>query len=106
MKNDFCVVFITAPSLKEGKKIGRGLLEEKRAACVNVVNNVESLYWWDGKIENGAEVLLIIKTRKTHIKGIESWVKSHHSYSVPEVIALPVVGGSPPYLRWLEENLA
>lgn len=103
--SDFCVVFITASNWEEGEKIARGLLEEKKAACVNVVSNVVSHYWWENKIETGSEVLLIVKTRKTYVDTIATWVKAHHSYTVPEVIAVPIIGGGFPYLSWLGETL-
>lgn len=101
----FCVVLVTAPSLEEAKNIAKGLLEEKLAACVNVVNGVESFYWWEGKIENSAEVLLVVKTVTSRIRKIQEWVQSHHSYTVPEIIALPILQGSRPYLDWVKDSL-
>jgi len=105
MNSKYCVVLVTCPSEKEGSQIALGLLEEKLAACVNVVSRIKSYSWWQGTVENGVETLLIIKTRLSRIKRVESWVRKHHSYTVPEIIALPVVAGSRAYLNWLGENV-
>lgn len=101
MKKKYCVVLVTAPSRGEGRKIAKGLLEEKWAACVNVVNQVESFYWWKRKIERAREVLLLVKTMQSKVGGLEKWVRAHHSYTVPEIIVLPVSWGSRPYLDWI-----
>lgn len=105
MENKFCVVFITAPSLEEGKKIATGLVDAKLAACINLVPHIESVYRWEGKIEAANEVLLVAKTTMEKFKKLETWVKAHHSYTVPEIITLPITAGSSPYLQWLQESL-
>ncbi len=105
MKDDFSVILITAPTAEEGKKLAKGLVQEKLAACVNVVTQVESFYWWEGKIEHANEVLLVVKTLAEKESQIETWVRTHHSYSVPEVIRLSIIEGSQPYLTWLKESL-
>ena len=96
------VVLITAPSAEVAEKISNTLLENKLAACVNIVPSINSLYIWEGEINNDEEVLLIIKTRyelfdDTFIKTI----KEQHPYDVPEIIALPIVIGSEDYLHWI-----
>jgi len=100
------VVFITAKDIEEAKKIARGLLEKKLAACCNLIDGVKSLFWWEGKIDEALETLIIVKTQKRKMKEIIQTVKLLHSYQVPEVIALPVVDGYEPYLKWVKESLA
>jgi periplasmic divalent cation tolerance protein len=98
------VVYVTAPTEEEAGKIARSLVEDKLAGCVNIVKNMRSIYRWQGKIEDEAEVLMIVKTRKEHFAYIREMVKQLHSYSVPEIIALPIVAGSEDYLTWLKEE--
>ncbi len=81
------------------------ILKHRLAACVNLIPKIESWYWWQGKVEHAAETLLVIKTSRTHFKGLGLLIKAHHSYEVPELIALPISGGDPTYLRWLGANL-
>ncbi|MBU0709919.1 MAG: divalent-cation tolerance protein CutA [Candidatus Omnitrophica bacterium] len=101
----YVVIFITAANKKEAKLIARQLIKDKLAACVNVLDKVESLFWWQGKVDSAKEVLLIVKSKKEKLKKIIKTVKSLHSYQVPEVIALPIVGGFGPYLRWIDESV-
>lgn len=97
------VVLVTASSKEEANKIARGLLEEKLAACVNIVEGLESRFWWQGKIDSAKEALLIIKTRKALFNKLAKKVKSLHSYTVPEIIALPIISGSKAYLDWIND---
>jgi periplasmic divalent cation tolerance protein len=101
----YVVVFVTCSSEKEGRKITQELLKKKLVACVNILKNVESLFWWEAKIDQTKEILLIIKSRKSKLIQITNVIKSLHSYTVPEVIALPIVGGNKDYLRWIDESL-
>ncbi len=94
------VVFITAPEA-EAQGLAEVLVREKKAACVNIVPRVHSTYWWQGEIESDDESLLIIKTRLSLLDGLVEAVKETHSYDVPEVIALPVLGGNRDYLDWI-----
>jgi len=105
MKNIYTVVFVTASSRGEARKIARSLLEKRLAACVNILGGIESLFWWKGKIDRGKELLLVIKSRTSKLPGIIKAVKSAHSYDVPEIIALPVEGGYKPYLDWIDGSL-
>lgn len=98
------VVYITAPSEEEASKVAHSLVKEKLAACVNIVSNVRSIYSWQNKIEDDKELLLIAKTQQHLVDRLVSAVKELHSYDVPEVIALPVIEGSPDYLKWLQES--
>lgn len=99
------VVFITAAGKKEAGVIARGLVERKLAACVNMVAPVVSVFSWKGKIENCRETLLIAKTTRARFKRVERFVRSVHSYEVPEIIALPIVVGNAAYLEWLHESV-
>ena len=100
----YIVVYITSPNEKEAAGLAHALVEAKLAACVNMVSNVRSIYSWQGKIENDSELLMIIKTQRHLFDRLAEKVREIHSYDVPEIIALPIVEGSPDYLRWLKES--
>jgi len=104
MITSYIVVLVTAKDSDEAQRIAKGLLELKAAACVNIVPAVKSFFWWEGKIDSGDEVLLIIKTKKKLFPKVIKTVKALHSYSVPEVIALPIAAGSNDYLKWVEKE--
>ena len=95
------VVLVTAPGEAKAAEIGRALVEERLAACVNVVPAVRSIYRWEGRVEQAQEVLLVIKTRAQAFEALRLRVLSLHPYQCPEIIALPVVAGHPAYLEWL-----
>ncbi|MCL5024545.1 MAG: divalent-cation tolerance protein CutA [Nitrospirae bacterium] len=97
------VVFITASNEEEAAKIALALVGERLAGCVNIVKGIRSIYRWQGKVEDEAEVLMIAKTRRELFGALSKKVKELHSYSVPEVIAFPVAEGSAEYLDWLKE---
>jgi periplasmic divalent cation tolerance protein len=98
------VILITVSNKDEARKITRGLLQAKLAACVNIVNGVESHYWWEGKISMGKELLLMVKTRKSLVAKLIKKVRALHSYTVPEIIALPIIAGNKAYLEWIDES--
>jgi periplasmic divalent cation tolerance protein len=100
----FLVVYVTVGSVEEGEKLATALVEERLAACVNRVGPIRSTYRWEGKLEHSDEELLIIKTRSDLFDQLKNRVQALHSYSVPEIIALPIVDGSEGYLRWLGEE--
>ncbi len=100
---EFIIVFATCGSEGEALKIANSLVEERLAACVNLISPVRSIYRWEGKIWDEKEWILIIKTQKERFGELERKVKSLHSYSVPEIIGLPIVEGASSYLEWLEE---
>jgi uncharacterized protein involved in tolerance to divalent cations len=102
---EFILVYVTVSSSEEGKRIAKALVEERLAACVNEVPGIHSTYRWQGQIEESGEELLIIKTSRKLFKTLEQRVCELHSYAVPEVIAMPIVAGSKPYLQWLDEQL-
>lgn len=97
------VVFITASSQIEAEKIVSALLERKCIACANILPGVKSLFFWQGKAECAEEVFIVIKSQRIQFSVIEEVVKEVHSYSVPEIIALPIVEGSADYLHWIDE---
>jgi periplasmic divalent cation tolerance protein len=100
------VVLVTCGSLKEARKIARGVVEKRLAACVNIgTAAVESVYWWKGKVETGREFLLVMKTTAARLKALEKEVKKLHSYDVPEFVVLEIAGGSTEYLRWVEQSV-
>ena len=99
-------MFITASSTEEAARIGRALVDERLAACANLVSSVASTYWWQGRVEEAAEALVILKTRQDLLDRLTRRVQALHSYTVPEVVALPIVGGNPDYLRWIDEAVA
>ena len=99
------VIFITASDKKEAKNIASQLVKNKLAACVNIVEKLESLFWWQGKVDQAKETLLIVKSKKEKLAKIIKVVKSLHSYEVPEIIALPIIGGYKPYLNWINDSL-
>ena len=103
---EFIVVFVTAGSSTEGERLARAVVQERLAACVNRIKHVQSVYRWQGQIEETEEELLVIKTRKELFSALEKKVRELHSYSVPEIIALPLVEGNEAYLRWLEEQVS
>jgi len=100
---DEIVVFITASNEDEAARIAKALVEAKLAGCVNIIKNIRSIYSWQGKVKDETEVLMIVKTQKSLFDSLMKKVKELHSYTVPEIIAMPIVKGSEDYLKWLRE---
>ncbi|MFC2019988.1 divalent-cation tolerance protein CutA [Chloroflexota bacterium] len=98
----YIVVLITCSSSGEAERISRALLEGKQVACVNNMPGVSSLFWWQGSLDSSQENLLIAKTRATRLPEIIRLVEEIHSYDVPEIIALPIIGGNQDYLDWID----
>ena len=98
------VIMITTGSEEEAVQIARGLLEERLIACANIIGQIRSLYHWKNEICDDKEVLLFCKSRRNLFSPIADKVKTLHSYEVPEIIALPLIEGYPPYFQWLEEE--
>ncbi len=101
----YVVVIITTPNKEEAVKIVRSLLKEKLIACANILGPISSLFWWQGKIDDENEFLVFMKSRKSLFERLSERVMEIHSYDVPEIIALPIIEGSPPYLDWLRASL-
>ncbi len=99
---DNIIVYVTSANIREGKKIAEMLLTRKKAACVNIVPAVESYYWWRGEIASAKECLLIIKSNSELLDDIVDLVKKEHTYDIPEIIAVPIMGGSGDYLKWVQ----
>lgn len=99
---DRIIVLITVGSEEEAHKIAELLVNEKKAACINIVPGVDSLFWWEGKLDSARESLLLVKTKASLFSEIISLVKEIHTYEVPEIIALPIIAGSEDYLKWLD----
>jgi periplasmic divalent cation tolerance protein len=97
------VIFITCGGKKEAQTIAQALLREKLVACVNIIKGVSSHFWWESKIDSAKETLLIAKSQKSKFRRIIKLTKSRHSYQVPEIIALPIVGGEKKYLSWIDD---
>jgi len=97
----FALVLVTAPDLKTARALAKSALQGRLIACANLIPKLESHYWWQGKIESGAEVLLILKTPKTRLAALEKLVLARHPYDTPEFLVLPLSAGSKKYLDWL-----
>jgi periplasmic divalent cation tolerance protein len=103
---EYCVVLVTVSSETEAKTIARTLVEERLAACVNIIPGLTSIYRWENNICEDRELLLVIKTQGQKVAALRERIVHLHSYAVPEVIALPIVEGSARYLEWLDSCLS
>ena len=101
---DLAMVYVTVPSRDEGKKIAQALVSEELAACVNIVPGLESIYVWEGEINEDAEELLLIKTKGELVPRVTERVQKLHPYSECEVVAVPIVGGSSSYIQWVKDS--
>ena len=97
------VVLVTTPTRDEGERIARAVVAEHLAACVNVLPEIRSFFFWEGTIQDEQETLLVIKSREDRFEALAARIRALHSYTVPEVIALPVVRGSETYLAWIDK---
>jgi periplasmic divalent cation tolerance protein len=104
-QQNYIVVFITARDNEEAEKIAKALLKRRQAACVNIVPGVSSHFWWKDKLDTAQESLLVIKTKDILLPDIIKSVKKIHSYSIPEIIALPITGGNQEYLDWIDSEI-
>lgn len=99
-------VYITASNKKQARHIGKTLLTEKIVACVNIIDGMNSLYLWEGKRCDGTEAVLVAKTMDRNLARLVRRVKELHTYSVPCIVALPIVGGNKDFLRWVKRETA
>jgi periplasmic divalent cation tolerance protein len=104
MPDEILLAFSTFPDIQTARRIARTLVTEKFAACANIIPAVESIYRWQGKVEQGNETLVLFKTTAARSATFQEKLKSLHPYDVPEIICLPIVEGSPEYLRWVIDN--
>ena len=102
---DKVVILVTASSRRECRKIARRLIEEKLAACVNISQPIQSVYRWEGKVENNREFLMFIKTTRDLFPQIKAEIDLIHSYHTPEIICLPIIDGSANYLQWVGDSV-
>src|SRR5581483_4503691 len=100
------LVYTTYPSIVEAEHAGRAIVEKRLAACVNIIPGMISHYWWEGKVDRGEEVVMIIKTRASLAERVRAAVKEKHSYTTPAVLVLPVESVDPAYHKWLVEETA
>ena len=98
------IVLTTCGTKQEAEKIARALVETRLAACVNIVPGIESVYRWQGKVESETEWMLVIKTTAGRFEAVREAIREMHSYDLPECIMISIEGGSPEYLKWIEEN--
>ena len=101
----YVVLFITTATAEEAQRISNALLEQRKVACVNIVPRVSSSFWWQGKLDSAQESLLIIKTKASLLSEIVKLVREIHSYDIPEIIALPIIGGNQDYLEWINKEV-
>jgi periplasmic divalent cation tolerance protein len=104
-QHSYIVIFITTRDAEEAEKISKALVKRRLAACVNTVAEVSSRFWWKDKLETSKECLLIVKTRDTLLPDIIKSVKKIHSYSIPEIIAMPIAGANQDYLDWIDNEV-
>jgi periplasmic divalent cation tolerance protein len=102
--NNFVIAYITAKDKAQALSIGRILVEERLAACVNVIDGMTSIYRWEGRICEDGEAILIVKTSAEKFEALTERVKQLHTYTCPCVVSIPIIGGNPAYLEWLGEN--
>lgn len=103
---EHCLIYVTASSRTEAESLARLLVEERLAACANVIERITSFYWWEGEVQSGEEAVVIAKTRRDMVEDVVAAVKRMHSYSCPCVVALPIVAGNPDFLNWIAAETA
>jgi periplasmic divalent cation tolerance protein len=101
----FAVVLVTAPDLKTARALAQAVLQERLAACVNLVPKIESHYWWQGKLERAGETLMVLKTTRAKLAALERRLLARHPYDTAEVLVLPLRAGSARYLDWLADSV-
>lgn len=102
----FVLVFVTAQDLEVARRLAGVALRERLVACANLLPRIESHYWWQGKLERSAEVLLLFKARKSDLGTLERVILSNHPYDTPEILAVPIQSGTRKYLEWLGDCTA
>ncbi|MCF8146628.1 MAG: divalent-cation tolerance protein CutA [Deltaproteobacteria bacterium] len=98
------LIYITAGSMDEARGIAKALVSNRLAACANIIDNMNSLYWWNGEIQEEREVILIAKTVESLVPEVIDKVKSMHSYECPCIVSLPIIEGNPAFLEWIEKE--
>jgi len=98
------MVYITAGNREEAEKVGKALIEAKLAACVNIIDNMQSMFWWKGQVEKDSETVLLVKTRVGLVGRLNDKVAAVHSYDTPCVVAVPIIDGNPEFLQWIRDE--
>lgn len=101
-----CLIYMTAETPEQARDIARNLIEARLAACVNIIDGMTSMYWWQGKVEEGTETVMIAKTRADMVDRLTAKVRELHTYQCPCVVSLPIDGGNPEFLDWIEAETA
>lgn len=104
MSEDIFMIYMTASGRDEARAIGTNLVESRLVACVNIIDDMKSLYWWDGQVQDNTEAVIIAKTTESLVPAVIEKVKEIHSYTCPCVVALPVTDGNPDYLNWVNHE--
>jgi len=104
--DELCWIYVTASDRGEALKLAEAVVGERLAACANVIDGMESVYWWEGAMAREKEAVLILKTRASLVEALTARVRALHSYTVPCVVALPILGGNPAYMDWLRAETA
>jgi len=100
------IVLTTIGTAEAARKLAQQIVETKLAACANIIPQIESWYWWEGKVEQGNELLLLLKTTSDRYAQLERHIKQNHPYDLPEIVILPIEGGNADYLNWIRDSLA
>ncbi len=98
--------YVTAKDRRQALRLARAVVEERLAACANVLGGIDSVYWWDGRVQSGREVAVVMKTRRRLVKRLAARIAALHTYDCPCVVALPILDGHPPFLAWLAGETA
>jgi len=104
--NPYVAVLVTAPEMETARRLAKIALEGRWAACANLIPHLESHYWWQGKLESSAEVLILFKTTRKSVAALRACILKHHPYDTPEFVVLPLTGGSKKYLDWISASVA
>ena len=102
---DIVVILSTAPDADTANRLAQGLVENRLAACVNIMPDIRSIYRWQGTVQNESEIMMVIKSTQQSFAAVETWLQEHHPYDEPELLALPVGQGSNTYLDWVDDNV-
>jgi len=105
-KTNYSIALVTAPELITARELAKSALVARLAACANLIPKIESHYWWEGKLESSAEVLIVFKTTRAKLKALEKLILETHPYDTPEFIVLPISAGNQRYLDWLSDSVA
>lgn len=101
-----CLMYVTASGVEEAKELGRALVEERLVACANVIPGMIPIFWWEGRVQEDSEAILLAKTRKELVQRVIDFVEEQHSYDCPAILALPIEVGHQPFLDWIDDETA